>query len=292
MPLSRQTSPLRSCPPPERDPDVPDDRIGFVPPPPVLVPDTDAVPPLRVLLAVGDPERERRLLDGLGTGGLSLAGRCLDAASLAAVAQGDADVVLASTSLHRLTPATLLAVRQAGLPVVLLADPDSLARYRDTATVTVLPLDAPFRDVRDALADAAGRGTRPRSLVDADHGADGDGGARYDAAPRQVIALTGGKGAPGVTTLAVALASALAGRGRRVLLVDLDLRLGAVGAHLDLDPRRGLFTFAYGPRGGREDWSGRCSGPRWTRRWSPRCWNPPAAATTTSSSMPARSWMD
>jgi MinD-like ATPase involved in chromosome partitioning or flagellar assembly len=69
-----------------------------------------------------------------------------------------------------------------------------------------------------------------------------------------VIALVSGKGSPGVTTLAVALADALAARRRTVLLVDADPRLGSVGAHLDLDPRRGLFTLAYGARGGLEEW--------------------------------------
>lgn len=208
------------------------------------------------MLAVGEPERERRLLDGLVAGGFALAGRCLDAASLVAVAPTDADVVLASTSLHRLTPATLLAVREAGLPLVLLADPESLARFREFAVV--LPSDAPLGDVREALAGAVGRRLRRGGTASAAQDQAGAmGGGGHNVSSRHVIALTGGKGASGVTTLAVALAGALADRGRNVLLVDADLRLGAVGAHLDLDPRRGLFTFAYGPRGGRDDWARR-----------------------------------
>ena len=38
--------------------------------------------PLRVLLAVGNPEREHRLRDGLATAGVAIAGRCLDGPTL------------------------------------------------------------------------------------------------------------------------------------------------------------------------------------------------------------------
>lgn len=58
-----------------------------------------------------------------------------------------------------------------------------------------------------------------------------------------IIAVTSGKGGPGATVLAVNLASELARRGRRCLLVDLDPWGGDVGAYLGpehLDPRRGL----------------------------------------------------
>jgi Mrp family chromosome partitioning ATPase len=58
-----------------------------------------------------------------------------------------------------------------------------------------------------------------------------------------IIAVTSGKGGPGATVLTVNLASELARRGRKCLLVDLDPWGGDVGAYLGpehLDPRRGL----------------------------------------------------
>ncbi len=63
----------------------------------------------------------------------------------------------------------------------------------------------------------------------------------------EVIALVSGKGAPGTTTVAIGLAAALAGGKRSVVLVDADLRGGAVGPYLDLDPRRGLSGLSAGP---------------------------------------------
>lgn len=52
----------------------------------------------------------------------------------------------------------------------------------------------------------------------------------------QVIAVTGGKGGTGKTTIAVNLATALAQAGRRVLLLDGDLGLASVDVLLGLTP--------------------------------------------------------
>ena len=48
----------------------------------------------------------------------------------------------------------------------------------------------------------------------------------------RLVAVTGGKGGPGATTLAVGLAGAWAAAGQSVLLVDLDPAGGDVAAHL------------------------------------------------------------
>ena len=53
----------------------------------------------------------------------------------------------------------------------------------------------------------------------------------------QVIAVTGGKGGVGKTTIAVNLASALAERGKQVMLLDGDLGLANVDVFLGLTPR-------------------------------------------------------
>jgi flagellar biosynthesis protein FlhG len=61
------------------------------------------------------------------------------------------------------------------------------------------------------------------------------------APPVQVIAVTGGKGGVGKTSIAVNLATALSARERRVVLFDGDLGLANVDVFLGLTPR---FTLA------------------------------------------------
>lgn len=207
-----------------------------------------AAPPApRVVVAVGEPEWERRLLAGLRAAGLILAGRCLDGDGLARLSATDGDVVLAAATLHGLSPATLRAIHDAGLPLVLLTGAEHIAP--DDRRTTLLPPDAPVAVICAALQAAAGRDpaqplTRPlpdRAIAGNVKPADPSGGGAG-----QVIALVGGKGAPGVTTLASAVAGALGERGRAVLLVDADLRVGDIHACLDLDPRRGLGAVAIG----------------------------------------------
>jgi MinD-like ATPase involved in chromosome partitioning or flagellar assembly len=55
----------------------------------------------------------------------------------------------------------------------------------------------------------------------------------------RLVVVTGGKGGPGATTLAVGLAGAWAVGARRVLLVDLDPAGGDVAAHIAVGPIRG-----------------------------------------------------
>ncbi|MDI6857208.1 MAG: P-loop NTPase [Dehalococcoidia bacterium] len=209
----------------------------------------DHRPPIRVLLAVGNPERERRLRDALSAEGLVVAERCLDGPSLAERAQAsDTDVALASTDLHRLTTATLLAIREAQLPLVLLAEPTDIEKY--AALAHILPGGCSGQEVTDAVRQAVERGAvygaspagDGRQMEEKTSGGSGPAGGR-------VIALLSGKGAPGVTTVAIGLAAALSERGRRVVLVDADLRGGNVGPYLDLDPRRGLVGLAFGRNG-------------------------------------------
>jgi flagellar biosynthesis protein FlhG len=64
------------------------------------------------------------------------------------------------------------------------------------------------------------------------------GAARpLNATPVQVIAVTGGKGGVGKTTVSVNLAAALAARGKEVMLLDGDLGLANVDVFLGLTPR-------------------------------------------------------
>ncbi len=60
------------------------------------------------------------------------------------------------------------------------------------------------------------------------------------AKPVKVIAITGGKGGVGKTTISINLALALARLGKRSLLLDADLGLANIDTHLGLQPRFNL----------------------------------------------------
>ncbi len=66
--------------------------------------------------------------------------------------------------------------------------------------------------------------------------------------PVQVIAVTGGKGGVGKTSVAVNLATALATTGRRVMLLDGDLGLANVDVFLGLSPRHTMAHVLSGER--------------------------------------------
>ena len=203
----------------------------------------------RVLVAVGERGLEGRLTRELAACGVAVAGRCLDGPSLAESASAPGvDVVLAAPGLHRLTEETLLALRGRGLPVVLLAGPsDDIDRL--AALGRCVPASSGGAVVAQALREAqrrgAGRGRPPRPEGRGASGAAsregagaGDGAAEREEG--RLLAVAGARGAPGATTLAVALAALLSARSDDVVLLDADLRGGNVAPALDLDPRRGL----------------------------------------------------
>jgi MinD-like ATPase involved in chromosome partitioning or flagellar assembly len=136
--------------------------------------------------------------------------------------------------------------------VVLLAESVEIEKYRGLAH----PLPAASADaevataLRRALARGANYGPSPEAGISS--GAS-DGAAESEGPGGRVIAVVSGKGAPGVTTLAIGLAAALANRGRRVVLVDADLRGGNVVGYLDLDPRRGLLGLTFGGNGASQE---------------------------------------
>ena len=66
--------------------------------------------------------------------------------------------------------------------------------------------------------------------------------------PVQVIAVTGGKGGVGKTSVAVNLATALASAGRRAMLLDGDLGLANVDVFLGLSPRHTMAHVLTGER--------------------------------------------
>lgn len=200
--------------------------------------------PPRVVLAIGNPERERQLLTALRDGGCIIAGRCLDGPSLVQQATaGNADVVLASAGLHRLTGESLIAVREAGVPMVLLAAAAEADACEGLAYV--LPAASDGAVITAALQEAIRRGAVAKPAT-ADNRSAPERAAPGYQGNGEVIALVSGKGAPGTTTVGIGLTAALATRERRVLLIDGDLRGGSVGPSLDLDPRRGLSGLSVG----------------------------------------------
>ena len=68
------------------------------------------------------------------------------------------------------------------------------------------------------------------------------------ANPVRVIAVTGGKGGVGKTSVAVNLATGLAAAGRRVVLLDGDLGMANVDVLLGLSPRYTLAHVLSGER--------------------------------------------
>ena len=199
----------------------------------------------RLLLAVGDAERERALARELTRLDVVIAARSLDAPSLLEHGPAQVDVALVAADLHRLTPALLASIQERGVPVVLLAsEAADVERYG--AVARVVPSMSSAAALSAAVVEAAARGP-----VNGEHPAAGGAGedlparASADVAPKgEVMAVTSGKGAPGKTTMAIALAASLARGGAEVVLVDADLRGGNIAPYLDLDPRRGLVGLA------------------------------------------------
>jgi len=205
--------------------------------------------PLRILLAVGDRELERRLAGELPESGIVVAGRCLDGPSLLERApEPGIDAILAAADLHRLTETTLETLRDRRLRVVLLAGAGEDAA-RLALLASVVPASSSGAVIAAALR-AESAAIRHSDLGTA-RGKD-EASASTDSLAR-VIAVASGKGAPGKTTIAIALASSLAASGHSTVLVDADLRGGNVAPYLDLDPRRGLvgLASAAGPLAGR-----------------------------------------
>ena len=218
-------------------------------------PDPDR--PIHLAVGLGDPERERRLLPALtASGALAIAERCLSGDQLLALDRAGVDALLVAFDLHRLSGGILAELARSGLPLIVLA-PDAGWPGGPDLPGTVLPLESDPDAVRRAI-EAAVRGEGPRPVR-----------RRLDAPPRQaaepahviddatghgtVIAVAGGHGSPGRTTLAVGLAAAL-GAVAPTVLVDADLAAPSVAAHLDADPTRNLYLLAHAEPAGPREW--------------------------------------
>ena len=205
-----------------------------------------------VLVAAGGEPWEAAALDVVARrgSGFAVQRRCVDLTDLlAAAATGMARTALVAADLPGLDADSVAALGRAAVGVVAVlsdrADPTAVDRVRRLGIGTVL---GPGLDgLPDALRDAGQEAPLPEPDAPAD--AAGGGPARG-----RLLAVWGPTGAPGRTTVAVALAGELAHRGRTVLLVDADPYGGAVAQHLGvLDGVSGLLAAARSANSGRLD---------------------------------------
>ena len=204
-----------------------------------------------VLTAVSDAVWEAQLVAALERGdlGVSVVRRCVDLADLlATAATGQARAALLSADLRRLDRDALTRLAVAGVAVVGLvppADEDAERRLRQLGVRNVLPSDASPEVISAAVIEAvvalnptpgdlagladprAALPDEPPAPVSLD---------MPDVAPGtgRLVAVWGPTGAPGRTTLAVGVASEVAGLGWPALLMDADVYGGVVAQLLGL----------------------------------------------------------
>ena len=213
-------------------------------------PGADGSPPfhltgVRLALALGDQELEQRLRPDLEmSADLVIVAQCLAADQLAELVQShQVDAAIVAWTLHRLTDSVVAQLERPGVTLVLLVPDPEDDRWTQRVG-PVLSIDADPQAVHDAVL--AGRpGIRrvahpaptpqpiPLKLVD-----------RVEPSLGGVVAVTGGAGSPGRTTVALNLAAAL-GAAVPAVLVELDLCAPAVAAYVDADPSRNVCTLAH-----------------------------------------------
>lgn len=217
------------------------------------MPDLIAV---RLALGLGDQELEQRLRPALDADDdLLVVVHCLAADHVVqSVEANEVDAVVLAAGLHRLTESVLALLAQARVPMVLLV-PDVEATENLGRRAVVLPLDVEPGTLRQAIKTAA-RGERwvaPRTRRSLQSVV---ASPTMTSAPADlsVLAVAGGAGSPGRTTLAINLATAL-GAVAPTVLVDLDCTSPSVAAYLNLDPSRNVCTLAHAVREAPQAWA-------------------------------------
>ena len=210
---------------------------------------------LRVALGLGDQELEQRLRPSLEAApDLQVVAQCLAADQLVELVHAQkVDALVVAWTLHRLTDAILAQLDRPGVTLVLLVTEPRDARWSQR-TCPVLPIDADAETIHQTIQSARpggrvvsrtppiSRDPLPLKVADRPHWTSGG-----------VIAVTGGAGSPGRTTLAINLATALGAAGPTVL-VELDLCAPAVAAYVDADPSRNICTLAHAVRDDPRAW--------------------------------------
>lgn len=216
---------------------------------------TGTTAPVRVVAGLGDPERERRLLDSLtDREDVVIVDRCLSADQVLASVRGNRlDAALVAADLHRLSGERLTELERTGVALVVLAPDPTEERWRSFRGV-ILPLDADAESVRRGLLAAVrGESLRPTALADEDVDRGVPVQAEEDLTEATVFTVAGGPGSPGRTTVSLNLAVAL-GAVASTVLVDADLDGPSIAAYLDVDPTRNLAMLAHAEPESSGDW--------------------------------------
>jgi MinD-like ATPase involved in chromosome partitioning or flagellar assembly len=202
---------------------------------------------IRLVVGLGDPDRERRLLPVLSeVEGLRVVERCLSADQLLdAAANRRADVALVAFDLHRLGSGPLADLDATRIPRVMLVPDPEASRWHAERGV-VLPLDADAELIQRGI-QAALQGERLAlgARIQRDESeAPSIAESAIDHQLLSVVAVGSGPGSPGRTTVALNVAAAL-GAVAPTVLVDADMAGPSIAAHLDADPTRNLYMVAH-----------------------------------------------
>jgi MinD-like ATPase involved in chromosome partitioning or flagellar assembly len=211
---------------------------------------------LRVALGLGDQELEQRLRPALETvADLRIVAQCLAADQLLELVQSQqVDALVVAWTLHRLTDALLTQLERPGIALVMLV-PHPEEQHWMARRGPVLPIDSQPDVVHQAIVAARPGGGRvaPRSVATSNQPVPLKAADRLPTVSGGVIAVTGGAGSPGRTTLALNLATAL-GVAVPTALVELDLCAPALAAYVDTDPSRNVCTLAHAVRDDPRAW--------------------------------------
>ena len=191
-----------------------------------------------ILLAAPDLPHEPELVTCLTRPGapVVIARRCVDAVDLVgAAATGTARVAVVGAGLPRLARDAISRLAASQVRVIGLALEGDEVSSRKLRSLDIPVITVPADDVHVAVAALARAAEDPRSSAWEYSGVGPDAAAAVDPrAPGRLVAVWGPTGAPGRTSVAVALADEAARSGVPALLVDADTHGGAVAAHLGL----------------------------------------------------------
>lgn len=187
-----------------------------------------------VALALPWEEEERLVADAARWGHRVLA-RCSGADELATrLGTVSAELVIAAAEPQYLTPALVAACDAAGARLVAVAGPGGIRHARGVGLVDVVEAPFGWADLEPppvvAPESAQVRGTRAVDAVHDDPGVPIPSPRR----PGRVIVVWGPEGAPGRTSLAIAIAAELAVAGHAVALADADVRAASAAPALGL----------------------------------------------------------
>ncbi len=163
--------------------------------------------------------------------------RCVDVTDLLAVATtGQAEVAVLALDAHGLDRAAVEHLTRHGVRSVAVTtdlEAGTVARANRLGVASLVDHDDPAGLV-DAVLDAVVDGAAPEEPDDQQGSVDTGAVDGHSPAPGRVVAVWGPTGAPGRTTLTLALAAVIAGRLAEALVVDADPYGGSVAQQLGI----------------------------------------------------------